>query len=97
VLLPYGIADRDAVQNDPQACSNYYGGNVVLTWSVGRDGSLLASDSDLPAGGTLEVTFTPDGPARGREPGPHHHRPQARRRGHRPRLYVNNIPPAPTR
>jgi hypothetical protein len=92
VLLPYGIADRDAVQNDPQACSNYYGGNVVLGWSVGRDGSLLASDSDLPAGGTLEVTFTPDGPlvdgSRGRTIIVR--KPVGEGIG--PGLYVNNIP-----
>ncbi len=92
VLLPYGIADRDAVQDQPHASGNYYGGNVVLGWSVSREGSLLASESDLPAGGVVEVTLAPEGPlvdgSRGRTI--IIRKPVGEGIG--PGLYVNNIP-----
>ena len=62
VLLTYGIADRDAVQDDPHAVSNYYGGNVALGWYASRPDSVLGGPSDLPVDGTVEVTLTPQGP-----------------------------------
>lgn len=61
VLLPYGIADRDGIQENPRYCNNYYGGNVVLGWYVNTD-SVLSNDSELPNGAEIEFTLTPEGP-----------------------------------
>jgi hypothetical protein len=60
-LLPYGIADRDDLQDNPNYVNNYYGGGIVLSYSV-SDGGVLASSTDLPANSKIEVTLTPDGP-----------------------------------
>lgn len=62
VLLPYGIADRAKAQDDPRAGGNYYGGSVVLGWSVDDDRPIFSSPSNLPNGSTFEFTFTPTGP-----------------------------------
>lgn len=57
ILLPYGIADRAAIQDNPQYGNNYYGGSIVLGWSAGDD-----SPKALPANAEIELTLTPDGP-----------------------------------
>jgi hypothetical protein len=51
VLVPYGVADPDAAQDDPRDSNNYYGGHFVLSWSGG----------DVPANATVEVVLTPQG------------------------------------
>jgi hypothetical protein len=51
VLVPYGVADPDAAQDDPRDSNNYFGGHFVLSWSGG----------DVPENATVEVVLTPQG------------------------------------
>ena len=62
VLMPYGITDRAAVQDDPRYNGNYYGGALVLGWSVNEGRPLFDSPKNLPNDSEFEVTLTPDGP-----------------------------------
>jgi hypothetical protein len=93
VLLPYGIGDRDGVQENPRYSGNYYGGTMVLSWNVDDD-PRWPDPKKLPPGTQFEVTLTPDGPlvdgSRGRtivirKPATHNV-------GFLGQLYVNNIP-----
>jgi hypothetical protein len=59
VLLAYGIADADEVQDNPQYANNYYGGDFVLSWDVMDDRPVFADPSDLPAHSTIELTLAP--------------------------------------
>jgi hypothetical protein len=92
VMLPYGIADRDAVQDDPRYCNNYYGGNVILGWTVDSDSPIFTSPHYLPNDSVIEVTLTPDGPlvdgSRGRAIVVR----KAVRADAPTQLYINNIP-----
>jgi hypothetical protein len=56
VLLPYGIANRDDVQDDPHYAGNYYGGAVSLSYSVSDEGT------DLPPNSEIEFTLKPQAP-----------------------------------
>lgn len=60
VLLPYGIADRDGVQENSRYANNYYGGSIVISYSVADDRS--PGSSDLPAGSQIEITLVPESP-----------------------------------
>jgi hypothetical protein len=62
VLMPYGIADRDGVQENPRYSGNYYGGCVVFSWSIADERPIFASPSDIPANSVLELTLTPQTP-----------------------------------
>jgi len=56
VLLPYGVADRAGVQENPHYSGNYYGGTVILNYNTDSDNSTA-----LSAGSTIELTLTPQG------------------------------------
>lgn len=60
VLLSHGIADRDDIQNNPQYLNNYYGGGLVMSWSLDGD-ERFPSPKDLPVNSTFELTLTPEG------------------------------------
>jgi hypothetical protein len=62
VLMPYGIADRDDVQDNPRYLNNYYGGSVVLSYNVADERPIFASPSDLPPNSVIEFTLTPQTP-----------------------------------
>lgn len=95
VLLPYGIADRAKAQDDPRAGGNYYGGAVVLGWTIDDDRGIFSSPSYLPNNATIEFTLTPDGPLVDGSRG----RPILIRKtisaASPSQLYVNNIPAGP--
>jgi hypothetical protein len=59
VLMPYGIADRDGIQDQPQYLNNYYGGGLVLSW-YGDDDERFPSATALPLNSVIELTLTPD-------------------------------------
>ena len=60
VLTPYGVADRDAAQDNPQYANNYYGGDIILGYDVTNESS--SGGKALPANAEIELTLTPDGP-----------------------------------
>lgn len=62
VMLPYGIADRAKAQDDPRAGGNYYGGTVVLGWTIDDERGVFSSPNYLPNNSTIEFTLTPSGP-----------------------------------
>jgi hypothetical protein len=61
VMLPYGIADPDGVQEQPTYCNNYYGGGFYVDYSVAEAGSIWNSPTDIPDGATVELALTPVG------------------------------------
>ncbi len=83
VLVPYGIADRDAAQDDPRDSNNYFGGHFVLSWLGG----------DVPANATVEVVLTPQGNLMDGTPAPSF---VIRKNtgSSSTQLYVNNVPAA---
>ncbi|BDI29715.1 hypothetical protein CCAX7_17660 [Capsulimonas corticalis] len=94
VLVPFGVADRAGVQDNPQYSGNYYGGTVIVNYQIDTD----AGDSNskaLPPNSQIELTFTPEGPLVDGRKG----RTIVVRRmvgdGWAQSLYVNNIPVAP--
>jgi hypothetical protein len=94
VMLPYGIADRAKAQDDPRAGGNYYGGCLVLGWTVDR-GGIFSDPSYLPDGATIELTLTADGPLVDGSPGRTIVIRKAVGAGSPNQLYVNNIPAGP--
>jgi hypothetical protein len=54
ILRTYGVADPSAA-NSPQYGSYYYGGHIRLQWF----------GSDIPEGGTFQITLKPQGPLLG--------------------------------
>lgn len=94
VLLPYGIADRAKVQDDPRAGGNYYGGTVVMGWNV-DDGGVLSSPNYLPNGSTIEFTLTPTGPMMDGSRGRTIVIRKTVSASSPSQLYVNNIPVGP--
>ncbi len=62
VMLPFGIADAAKVGENPRYPSNYYGGTLMLKYSIILDGM---SQSDVPAwlvrGSEIVITLTPVG------------------------------------
>lgn len=61
VLLTYGIADRDALSENPAFSSNYYGGVVYIGHHTSEPDDALALPSNLRTGTEIEVTLTPEG------------------------------------
>jgi len=61
VMLPYGVADPDGVQEQPTYSNNYYGGGFYVDYSVGEAGSIWNSPTDIPDGAEVELTLTPVG------------------------------------
>lgn len=61
VLLPYGIGDRDNVQDQPSYAGNYYGGAIHVDYTV-SEGRIFDQPTDLPPGSQLEITLTPHTP-----------------------------------
>lgn len=96
VLLPYGIADRARVQDDPRAGSNYYGGTVVLGWSI-DEGGIFSSPNYLPNQSTFEFTLTPTGPLLDGSQSRTITIRKTVSTGTSNQLYVNNIPAGPYR
>ncbi len=62
VLMPYGIADRDGVQENPRYSGNYYGGCVVLSWNIADDNPIWQQPTDIPQNSVIEFTLTPQTP-----------------------------------
>ncbi|HTE18175.1 MAG TPA: hypothetical protein VK689_07315, partial [Armatimonadota bacterium] len=95
VLLPYGIADRAGVQDNPRYCNNYYGGTVILSWYIDDDRPIFSNPKYLPNDSEIEFTLTPDGPlidgSRGR-PIVIRKKVSSSTTG---QLYINNIPVGP--
>jgi hypothetical protein len=60
VMLAYGIADPDEVQDKPHYSGNYYGGAFTMDFNVAD--RRFPDDYSLPEGADLEVTLTPEGP-----------------------------------
>jgi len=83
VLVPYGIADPDAAQDDPRDSNNYFGGHFVLSWIGG----------DVPENATVEVVLTPQGSLIDGTPAPTF---VIRKNtgSSSTQLYVNNVPAA---
>ena len=62
VLLPYGIADRDEVQDNPRYANNYFGGDVIFSWDVADERFVQANEPNLPANSEIEITLAPQTP-----------------------------------
>lgn len=92
VLLPYGIADRDGAQDDPRYANNYYGGTVVLNWTVDDDRPVFSDRRNLPSGSEIELTLTPDGPLIDGSAGRAFVLRKPVRNGVTAQLYITNIP-----
>jgi hypothetical protein len=61
VLLPFGITNRENLQNSSHLPSTFYGGAIFLTWY-----GVEADDNNAPPfaireGSTVEITLTPEG------------------------------------
>jgi hypothetical protein len=65
VLLPYGIANPDKVQDQPHYSGNYYGGYVHFDWNVADENPTWANPEYLPANAKIELTLTPTAPMQG--------------------------------
>lgn len=52
VLRSYGIANPEDAEKSPNYAGNYYGGALSVYWLI----------DDIPKGGTMEITLTPQGP-----------------------------------
>lgn len=62
VLLAYGIADEKGVRENPKYRSNFYGGNLKLTYHIAPPGQDLSGFSGwLAPGSEIEITLTPEG------------------------------------
>jgi hypothetical protein len=61
VMLPYGVADRDAVQDQPHYSGNYYGGAFALDYYPAEENSVWNQPYYIPKGAIVEVTLTPVG------------------------------------
>ena len=61
VLLPYGIADRDATSESPQHANNYYGGSIYIGYWLCQPCDTLAPKSNIPADSEIEITLTAEG------------------------------------
>lgn len=61
VMLPYGLADRDGIQEDPRYLNNYFGGSIILSYSVDED-ERFHSPTALPVNSEIEIKLIPDGP-----------------------------------
>lgn len=90
VLLPYGIADRDGVSDQPQYSGNYYGGSLSISYWVAEDS--FSPESNLPAGSQVELTFTPTAPLLGGGQGKTFVIRKALKSSDRTSFYVNNLP-----
>jgi hypothetical protein len=93
VLLPYGVADPAGMQDNPKYSGNYFGGTVIIGYSIEADSGNPSSKA-LPAKSRIELTFTPTSPMIDGRKG----RTIVVRRtvGEEwdPSLYLNNIPVA---
>jgi hypothetical protein len=90
VVLPYGIADREGIQENPRYCNNYYGGTVILSYDVDSD-ERFPDPKKMPLNSVIEITFTPEGALIDGTPS----RPIVLRKSVGSswgQLYVNNIP-----
>ena len=95
VLLPYGIANRAKALDDPRASGNYYGGTVVLGWTIDDDRPIFSSPSNVPNNSTIEFTLTPVGPLMDGSRGRTIVIRKTVSASSPSQLYINNIPVAP--
>lgn len=61
VLLPYGIADRNQVSENPNGATNYYGGAVRINYNLAENGDSYAPENYIRENSEIEITFTPEG------------------------------------
>jgi hypothetical protein len=60
VLLPYGITNREDVQNNPRIPSAYYGGAIILGWYGVEANDENAPDFAIKEGTIIEIGLTPE-------------------------------------
>lgn len=91
VLLSYGIARPDEIQDNSRYSGNYYGGTFVIDWHVDED-ERWHNAQYLPVNSSIEITLTPTGPLADGSKG----RPIVIRKNvgniSYSQLYVNNVP-----
>ncbi len=92
VLLPYGIASRSDVQDNPKYLNAYFGGSVTLTF---HDENSAYQVKKIPFGSVVEITFTPQGKMIDGSAAPTIIVRKTLRDGGEHRLYINNLPIAP--
>lgn len=69
VALPYGITNRDRVQDQPHYSGNYYGGYLHLDWTLADENPFWAQPGDIPANAEIVITLTPQASIYGGLPG----------------------------
>lgn len=69
VALPYGITNRDRVQDQPHYSGNYYGGYLFLDWTLADENPFWAQPGDIPANSEIVITLTPQASIYGGLPG----------------------------
>lgn len=90
VMLPYGIADRDGVSDQPQYAGNYFGGTINVGYWV-SDGEYSPKEN-LPVGSQIEVTLTPTGAMLGGGKAPAFVVRKTVTAYDRSNFYINNLP-----
>jgi hypothetical protein len=66
VLLPYGITNRENLQNNPRVSSTYYGGSIYVHYYAAEAGDSSAMSGSIVEGSMLEITLTPEDAGGGR-------------------------------
>jgi hypothetical protein len=61
VLLPYGIASKENVQNNPQLPTSYYGGAIILNWYGVEADDENAPNFAIKEGSVVEITLSTEG------------------------------------
>ena len=62
VVLPYGVASKSSVAENPVYSGGYYGASFTVGYSLTSPGSSYAPPGSIPEGSEVEITLTPDGP-----------------------------------
>lgn len=61
VLLPYGIADRDAASEKPNGATNYYGGALRINYNLAEINNSYAPENYIRENSEIEITLAPEG------------------------------------
>lgn len=61
VLVYHGLGDRNSLSEKPWDSTNYYGGAIRVSYSLGAAGDMWAAKGSLPENSEIEVTLEPEG------------------------------------
>lgn len=61
VLLSCGLADKDLIAEKPWAAGGYFGGPLLITYTLGDPDDIWAPTGSLPFDAEIEITLTPIG------------------------------------